>query len=65
MKIERKRTITLNLSEREWTALEDMCQKTEMSKSQLLRHALAVFQSVKWPIDKPLNTAGCGWEGMD
>lgn len=51
MVIKREKTLTLNLSEREWKILEDMCRKKEMNKSQLLRHALAVFQSVEWPID--------------
>ena len=55
----RNKTLTLNLSEREWNALEDMCQKTEMNKSQLLRHALAVYQSVKWPIDIDRSQGGC------
>lgn len=46
----RNKTLTLNLSDREWAALEDMCQKKEMNKSQLIRHALAVYQSKEWPI---------------
>lgn len=47
----RNKTLTLNLSEREWAILEDMCQKKEMNKSQLIRHALAVYQQTEWPID--------------
>lgn len=61
----RNKTLTINLSEREWSALEDMCLKKEMNKSQIIRHALAVYQSKEWPIDKPENKLGCGWEGMD
>lgn len=51
-KIVRDKTLTLNLSEREMKILEDMCKKKEMTKSGLIRHALAVYQSVEWPVPR-------------
>ena len=34
-----KRTMTLNLSEAEMTALEDLCSKKDLSKTAVLRQA--------------------------
>lgn len=41
-----KRTMTLNLTEREMDALEAMAAKKEMSKTALIRHALRLYQLV-------------------
>jgi len=39
-------TITLNLPEREMTALEKMCKDKDMSKTAILRQAFRMYQSV-------------------
>jgi len=42
----RKRTMTLNLSEAEMLALEELSNEKGMSKTALLRQALRLYQSV-------------------
>ena len=41
-----KRTMTLNLTEAEMAALEDLCVEKDMSKTALLRQALRLYQLV-------------------
>ncbi|MHB1401821.1 MAG: transcriptional regulator [Thiobacillus sp.] len=41
-----KKTMTLNLTEAEMTALEDLCVEKDMSKTALLRQALRLYQLV-------------------
>lgn len=41
-----KKTMTLNLPEREMEALEAMCVEQGMSKTALLRHAFRLYQSM-------------------
>ena len=41
-----KRTMTLNLSDREMVVLEQLCERKGMSKTALLRQALRLYQSV-------------------
>lgn len=41
-----KRTMTLNLSDREMDALEALCNKQDLSKTALLRQALRLYQLV-------------------
>ena len=41
-----KRTMTLNLSDRERVVLEQLCERKGMSKTALLRQALRLYQSV-------------------
>lgn len=41
-----KRTMTLNLSDREMTVLEDLCEQQDLSKTALLRQALRLYQLV-------------------
>jgi Ribbon-helix-helix protein, copG family len=41
-----KKTMTLNLTEREMEVLEDLCRKKELSKTAVIRQALRLFQLV-------------------
>ena len=41
-----KRTMTLNLTEAEMTALEDLAIKKDLSKTAVMRQALRVFQMI-------------------
>ena len=41
-----KRTMTLNLSEREMDVLERLCDRKGLSKTALLRQALRLYQSI-------------------
>jgi hypothetical protein len=43
---EAKKTMTLNLSEREMEALEDLSRRKELSKTAVLRQALRLYQMV-------------------
>lgn len=42
-----KRTMTLNLTDAEMTALEELCAKKDLSKTAMLRQALRLFQLVE------------------
>lgn len=41
---QQRRTVTLNLRDREWTVLEELCEKRDLSKVALLRQALRLYQ---------------------
>lgn len=41
-----KKTMTLNLTEPEMAALEDLCVEKDMSKTAVLRQALRLYQLV-------------------
>jgi hypothetical protein len=41
-----KRTMTLNLTEPEMAALEELCAEKDMSKTAVLRQALRLYQLV-------------------
>ncbi|MDP4540842.1 ribbon-helix-helix protein, CopG family [Qipengyuania sp. DY56-A-20] len=41
-----KKTMTLNLTEAEMAALESLCEKKQMSKTQLVRQAIRLYQKV-------------------
>lgn len=41
-----KKTMTLNLTEAEMAALEDLCVEKDMSKTAVLRQALRLYQLV-------------------
>jgi hypothetical protein len=43
--------MTLNLTEAEMTALEDLCTKKDLSKTALLRQALRLYQLVERKIE--------------
>lgn len=47
-----KRTMTLNLSDREMVVLEALCDRKGMSKTALLRQALRLYQSVDDRLEK-------------
>lgn len=42
-----KRTMTLNLTEAEMAALEELCGRKDLSKTALLRQALRLYQLVE------------------
>ncbi len=42
-----KRTMTLNLTEAEMSALEELCAKKDLSKTAMLRQALRLYQLVE------------------
>jgi hypothetical protein len=46
-----KKTMTLNLTEAEMSALEDLCTKKDLSKTALLRQALRLYQLVESRIE--------------
>jgi Ribbon-helix-helix protein, copG family len=41
-----KRTMTLNLTDREMNALDELCAKKGLNKTALLRQALRLYQAV-------------------
>ncbi len=41
-----KRTMTLNLTEREMEVLDELCTKKGLNKTSLLRQALRLYQAV-------------------
>ena len=41
-----KRTMTLNLTDAEMTALEDLSRRKEISKTAVIRQALRLFQAI-------------------
>ncbi len=47
-----KRTMTLNLTDAEMSALEELSQKKELSKTAVLRQALRLYQLVNQRIDR-------------
>lgn len=47
-----KRTMTLNLTDAEMQALEDLCERKDLSKTALLRQALRLYQLVEARIER-------------
>ncbi|MHB1033036.1 MAG: hypothetical protein ACYC35_02065 [Pirellulales bacterium] len=47
-----KRTMTLNLTDAEMSALEELSRKKDLSKTAVLRQALRLFQMVDARIEK-------------
>jgi hypothetical protein len=47
-----KRTMTLNLTDAEMGALEDLCVKKDLSKTAVLRQALRLYQAVETRVDR-------------
>jgi len=47
-----KRTMTLNLTDAEMRALENLCEKKDLNKTALLRQALRLYQFVEARIEK-------------
>lgn len=47
-----KKTMTLNLTGPEMTALEDLSKKKELSKTAVLRQALRLYQMIEMRIEQ-------------
>lgn len=47
-----KRTMTLNLTDAEMQALEELCQKKDLSKTAVLRQALRLYQMVDYRLER-------------
>ncbi|WP_375230995.1 ribbon-helix-helix protein, CopG family [Roseobacter sp. S98] len=47
-----KKTMTLNLTEAEMAALEELCDKKDLSKTVLLRQALRLYQRVEERLER-------------
>jgi len=47
-----KRTMTLNLSDAEMAALEELAKKKELSKTGVVRQALRLFQLVDFRLER-------------
>ncbi len=47
-----KKTMTLNLTDAEMTALEELCAKKDLSKTSVLRQALRLYQLVETRLEK-------------
>jgi predicted transcriptional regulator len=50
--ISAKRTMTLNLSDAEMAALEELARKRELTKTGVIRQALRLFQMVDLRLEK-------------
>ncbi len=46
-----KKTMTLNLTDAEMGALEDLCEKKDLSKTAVLRQALRLYQAVETRVE--------------
>lgn len=47
-----KRTMTLNLTDAEMSALEQLCEKKDLSKTAVLRQALRLYQMVEVRVER-------------
>jgi len=47
-----KRTMTLNLTDAEMKALDELCRKKDLSKTAVLRQALRLYQAVDARIER-------------
>jgi len=47
-----KRTMTLNLTQREMTILDELCAKKGLSKTALMRQALRLYQAVEIRLER-------------
>lgn len=47
-----KKTMTLNLTDAEMTALEALCTKKDLNKTSVLRQALRLYQLVESRLEK-------------
>ncbi len=47
-----KKTMTLNLTDAEMSALEELCTKKDLSKTAVLRQALRLYQLVEARLEK-------------
>ena len=47
-----KRTMTLNLTDNEMQALEDICSKKDLNKTAVIRQALRLYQTIEVRLQK-------------
>lgn len=47
-----KRTMTLNLTDAEMKAVEDLCERKDLSKTAIIRQALRLYQNVELRLEK-------------
>jgi len=47
-----KKTMTLNLTDAEMAALEELCEKKDLSKTSVVRQALRLYQLVEARMEK-------------
>lgn len=47
-----KRTMTLNLTDREMRALDELCEKKGLNKTAIMRQALRLYQTVEIRLDR-------------
>jgi predicted transcriptional regulator len=47
-----KRTMTLNLTDREMTALDELAGRKDLSKTQIIRQAIRLYQTVETRLEK-------------
>lgn len=47
-----KKTMTLNLTDAEMAALEELCDKKDLSKTSVVRQALRLYQLVEARLEK-------------
>jgi predicted transcriptional regulator len=47
-----KRTMTLNLTDAEMSALEQLCERKELSKTAVLRQALRLYQAIDLRLER-------------
>ncbi len=47
-----KRTMTLNLTEREMTALDELAGRKDLSKTQIIRQAIRLYQTVETRLER-------------
>lgn len=47
-----KRTMTLNLTDAEMKAVEDLCTRKDLSKTAVIRQALRLYQTVELRLER-------------
>ncbi|AYF88160.1 putative transcriptional regulator [Pseudomonas fluvialis] len=47
-----KKTMTLNLTDAEMAALEELCEKKDLSKTSVVRQALRLYQLIEARMEK-------------
>jgi hypothetical protein len=52
MAVMERRTMTLNLTDREMEALEDLAGRKDLSKTQVVRQAIRLYQTVESRLEK-------------
>jgi Ribbon-helix-helix protein, copG family len=56
-------TMTLNLSEKEMAVLESLCDAKDVSKTQLMRQALRLYQLVDVKLSRGMRMKFCNAAG--